>query len=176
MEGVSREAIAEMLREATTAVFATMLGLPCEPLPVWRESGDPAPVDGVVALVGIAGAWTGTGRMYCSPEFACRLAGALVSAEYRNVDAEVLDAVAEVANMIIGNLKTALETQLGPLGLGVPTVIYGRNFQARTASMADWVVAPFVCGDQTLDVRFSLMPAQAPGTRPAALRPEPARV
>ena len=41
----------------------------------------------------------------------------------------MLDAVAEVTNMIIGNVKTVLESRLGAMGLSTPTVIYGRNFQ-----------------------------------------------
>jgi chemotaxis protein CheX len=171
MRHVPREAIVAMIQEATGAVFSTMLSLPCEALPARQESGDPAPVDGVVALVGIAGPWTGTGRLYCAPEFACKLAGALLMTQCTAVDGDVLDAVAEVANMVIGNLKTALEAQLGPLALSVPTVIYGRNYQARTANISDWIVVPFASGPDTLEIRFCLVPTQAASRTPLH-RPE----
>ena len=85
--------------------------------------------------------------------------------EYKAVDGEVLDAVAEVTNMIIGNVKTSLEEILGPLGLSVPTVIYGRNYQARTGSIHLWNVAPFRCGDELMEIRFCL------SETPARLRP-----
>lgn len=159
---IPREDVVSMIQESTASVFSTMLNLPVDWQLTRQEEGEPAPVDGVVALVGIAGTWTGTGRIYCSAEFARTVAGALLMTEFPAVDAEVLDAVAEVANMIIGNLKTALEARLGPLALSVPTVIYGRNYQARTASVPDWTVVPFRCGDHVMDIRFCLMPTSAP--------------
>jgi chemotaxis protein CheX len=175
MQQIAREEIVRMIQESTDAVFSTMLQLEAQPEPSRLEQGEPAPVDGVVALVGIAGPWTGTGRIYCSPEFARMLAGALLMTEFAAVDADVLDAVAEVANMVIGNLKTALEAQLGPLALSVPTVIYGRNYQARTAKIHDWIVVPFRCQSQSMDIRFCLTPTPVtPNTR--VHRPEPAAV
>ena len=48
------------------------------------------------------------------------------------VNEEVLDAVGELTNMIIGNVKTVAEAIVGPLNLSVPTVIYGRNFTSRS--------------------------------------------
>ena len=63
--------------------------------------------------------------------------------EYSSVTDEVLDAVAELTNMIIGNLKTALEEHLGPMGLSIPTVIHGRNFTSRTVGTQDWTIVPF---------------------------------
>lgn len=169
METIKPAVITSIMHAATESVFSTMLNLPVEHQPIRQEDGDPAPVDGVIALVGIAGTWTGTGRIYCSAEFACQLAGALLMTEYKAVDGDVLDAVAEVANMIIGNVKTSLEETLGPLGLGVPTVIYGRNYQARTGGIHDWTVIPFRCGNETMEIRFCLMQT------PVAPRPLPAR-
>lgn len=173
MPPISHEELVRMIHESTGSVFSTMLQLPAEPEPARKEAGNPAPVDGVIALVGIAGTWTGTGHIYVSPGFACKLAGALLSTEYQAVDGDVLDAVAEVANMIVGNIKTHLEAVLGPLGLGVPTVIYGRNYQARTSGAHEWLVAPFRCGAEHMEIRFCLMETRT-SLRPATLRQEPA--
>ncbi len=175
MQNIPREDVITMIHEATASVFSTMLSLPVDWQLSRQEQGEPAPVDGVVALVGIAGSWTGTGRIYCSPEFARVVAGALLMTEFPAVDADVLDAVAEVANMIIGNLKTTLEERLGPLALSVPTVIFGRNYQARTSSIHDWTVVPLRCGDHTMDIRFCLMPTPVPVRLPH-LRHEPTAV
>ena len=67
-----------------------------------------------------------------------------------------MDAVAEVTNMIIGNVKTTLETELGPLALSIPTVVFGRNFTARSASSEEWVVVPFDVEGSRLDVKLCL--------------------
>lgn len=164
-----RDDVVKTIQEATESVFSTMLNMPAGMGLVRQEQGDPAPVEGVIAMVGIAGAWTGMGQIYCSAEFACEVAGALLMSEYKSVDGDVLDAMAEVANMIIGNVKTGLEAQLGQLGLGVPTVIYGRNYQARTGGIHDWTVVPFSSGGQTMEVRFCLMPTPV-GTKMHVVR------
>lgn len=173
MKPLKEEEIVAIIREATDAVFSTMLCLPAAPQRVRRESGDPVPVNGVIAMVGIAGTWTGMGQIYCSTELACQLAGALLMSEYAAVDEDVLDAMAEVANMIIGNVKTSLEAHLGGLALGVPTVLFGRNYQARTPGVPDWTVVPFASGEHTMEIRFCLMPSST-ATRTHSARPEPA--
>jgi chemotaxis protein CheX len=138
-----------------------MLNLPLEVDPsVVRTTIEPQSFHGVVALVGVAGSWTGTGHISCSPEFAQRLAGALLMAEYDSVNDDVLDAVAEVANMIVGNVKTFFEEKLGPLGLTVPTVIYGRNYQTRSSGVKDWVLVRLRSGQETMDVNFCLVPSR----------------
>jgi chemotaxis protein CheX len=171
MDRFSQEEIVSIIEQASREVFATMLGLPIEPQPAFVETGDPTPVDGIIALVGIGGTWTGAGRIYCSPEFACRLAGGLLGAEYKSVDEEVLDSVSEVANMIIGNVKTGLEERLGPLGLSIPTVIFGKRYLARSSKGHERIVVPFRSGEETMQIRFSLAPASA-SPRPLAGRPE----
>ena len=161
MEKVTQQEIEQAIAKASREVFETMLNLPLEiDSSAMRSAIEPEAYHGVVALVGVAGSWTGTGHLSCSPKFAQQLAGALLLAEYDTVNDEVLDAVAEVANMIVGNVKTLFEERLGPLGLTVPTVIYGRNYQTRSAGVKDWVLVRLRSGEETMDVNFCLMPSR----------------
>ena len=59
---------------------------------------------------------------------------------------------------VVGSFKTIAETYLGPLGLSIPTVIYGLNFSARTAGKEQWITVPFTCGEEALDVKVCLTP------------------
>jgi chemotaxis protein CheX len=161
MERVTQQEIEQAIAKASREVFETMLNLPLEIDSSAMRSGiEPEAYHGVVALVGVAGSWTGTGHLSCSPKFAQQLAGALLMAEYDTVNDDVLDAVAEVANMIVGNVKTLFEERLGPLGLTVPTVIYGRNYQTRSAGVKDWVLVRLRSGEETMDINFCLMPSR----------------
>jgi chemotaxis protein CheX len=161
-EIISPSEIVSAIQSATEDVFTTMLNLPLQKGEARQETEKPPEnLAGMVALVGIAGTWTGTGRISCSPQFACQLAGALLMAPYESVNEDVLDAVAEVANMIIGNVKTMFEEKVGPLGLSVPTVVFGRNYHTRTSGVLDWVVVPFESAGEMLEVRFCLMPNKA---------------
>jgi chemotaxis protein CheX len=55
-----------------------------------------------------------------------------------------------------------VEEVLGPLGLSIPTVIYGRNFTSRSLGMNSWVVVPFSCGDEKFEIRCCLSAAREP--------------
>jgi|HubBroStandDraft_4_1064222.scaffolds.fasta_scaffold60894_3 chemotaxis protein CheX len=161
MPTVTQQEIEQAVSKAAREVFETMLNLPLQIEPsVMQQAIKPETFDGVVALVGVAGTWTGTGHMSCSALFARQLAGALLMSEYDSVNEEVLDAVAEVANMIIGNVKTIFEEKLGPLGLTVPTVIFGRNYQTRSAGVKDWVLVRLRSGSESMDINFNLMPSR----------------
>ncbi len=153
---MDRDLIVKAAEAATTEVFTTMLNLQAVPEASHLEQGSPEVVDGIVALIGLAGPWIGTGVINCSPGFACQIAAAMLMAEYDAVNADVLDAVAEIANMIVGNVKTTLEEHVGPLGLSVPTVVYGRNFFVKSVGPQSWTVVPFRVGSELLTVKLCL--------------------
>lgn len=160
--------IVESICKATQDVFTTMLALEIKSgEPRW-ESSQPSPLNGVVGLVGLAGTWTGAGCISCSSEFACTISGKLLMAEYPSVNEDVLDAVGEVTNMIIGNFKIFAEDVLGQLGLSIPTVIFGHNFTARSMNTGEWIVVPFTCEAAHLEVRVCLAPT--PSAAPHAQR------
>lgn len=158
---VDREQIIDDIRAAAEEVFSTMLGTELTFKESYCDKGPSRPLDGVVCLIGMAGDWTGTGSISCSAEFACRIASLMLMAEYATVDGDVLDAVAEVANMVLGNVKTALEKTLGPMGMSIPTAIYGKNFLAKSFGDETWSVVIFECEGQSLEVKLFLKRAPA---------------
>jgi chemotaxis protein CheX len=155
---MKQEAVVNAIRSSTGEVFSTMLGLEVASRDAYDEVTAPAPRDGVIGVVGLAGAWVGTASLCCNAATACRISGAMLGAEYTEVNDEVLDAISEIANMIVGSFKTTAEPYLGPLGLSIPTVIYGLSFSARTTGKEKWVVVPFTCGDDAFEVKICLTP------------------
>ena len=168
---MDHEKIVGIVSQASKDVFSTMLGLEIEVGKSYIESGAPAASQKVVALIGLAGQWIGTGVIGCSPEFACRIASLMLMAEYQAVNEEVLDAMAEMANMIFGNVKTELEETLGALGLSIPTVIFGRNFATRSVGQQAWTVFPLKAGSDEMELKFCLMPNRDFQTRTARVHP-----
>lgn len=157
------ERLVEIMRSATEEVFSMMLGLPIEAGTAYIQTADDESFDGVVGLIGLAGTWVGAGRISCTAPFACHLSTALLASEYTAVNEDVLDAMAELTNMIIGSVKSRLEEECGPMGLSIPTVIFGRNYKARTAGGA-WTVLPFMSGEERLDVKVCLVSGAAAGS------------
>ena len=165
MSIIDRDKIVGDIRAAAEEVFTTMLGAELRFAEAYCDKGPSRPLDGVICLIGMAGEWTGTGTISCSAEFACRIASQMLMADYAMVDADVLDAVAEIANMILGNVKTALEKSLGTMGMSIPTAIFGKNFLAKSFGDETWTVVVFDCDGQRLEVKLFLKRA------PAALAP-----
>lgn len=152
---ISQDFIIASVKRSARDVFTTMLGVDLGE-GVAREGAGRDP--GVVSLIGVAGAWAGSGSVSCSAAMACKICSVMLMTEATSVDAEVLDAVAEITNMVIGNVKTDLEAKLGPLGLSIPTVIFGRNFHTKTAGNVDWTEVAFEWDGEPLVVKFCLAP------------------
>ncbi len=157
-EGLTQLELAEAIRASTAEVFSTMLGLELTVGEVFVEKEEAVPASGVVSIIGLAGAWVGSGSLSCSAQFACKMASHFLQEEYSAVTEDVLDTVAEVTNMVVGNVKTHLENRLGAMGLSTPTVIYGRNFQTRGARNQEWTVVPFSLDGERMCIQICMVP------------------
>jgi len=156
-EPITLPEIANAIRAATEEVFSIMLGI--EVAAGEAEMGQAGQNhSGVVAVLGLTGAWSGSGQLSCDSGLALRIASKLLMADYETVDEEVLDAIAEVANMIVGNAKTALENTLGPMGLSAPAVFYGGDFVTRVVGNPQMVRVPFTCPEGSLTVQIVVAP------------------
>ena len=153
--------IVDCVTRSVEHVFTTMLDAQAIPGEATLHDSAPEPSDGVVSFIGLAGPWTGAGSLACSPALASRLCALMLMTEADAVNDEVLDAIAELTNMVVGGAKNDLEPKLGPLGLSIPTVIYGRNFQMKGGAGATWINVPFDCGGERLLVRMCLTPSEA---------------
>jgi chemotaxis protein CheX len=87
----------------------------------------------------------------------------MLMAEYETIDEDVLDAVAEIANMVVGNIKNLLEEKLGPMGLSTPTIVFGGSFETRVAGSPDRVSMPFTCAEGMMTVQIVLAPKSKDG-------------
>lgn len=154
---LEREAIIGAVNQATETVFSTMLGMAVQAQPA-LDRPDPELLDGVVGLLGFTGGWVGTGMLFCEDHFACRVGSAMLMHECKEINADVLDGIGEMANMILGNFKEAMEARTGPLSLSVPTVVYGKNFSTRTSIHVPSIIVPFQLDQDIFQVRVCMKP------------------
>jgi chemotaxis protein CheX len=105
----------EAIAEQVWASYLDMAGTdPLIPLP-----GEALTVD-VSASVSVTGAWQGHIVVSCSHPASRLAAGELLGVEVDDVtDADIADALGELANVVGGNVKAALP---GPSRLGLPEV------------------------------------------------------
>lgn len=176
MQPLGQVTLVNAILAATSEVFEVMLNLEIAAGPAYRAPPSSEPTDGVIALVGLAGTWVGTGIVQCDTGLARVLFSHLLGVDETPggdaVDGEVLDAVAEIANMIVGNVKNTLEEHLGPLGMSIPTVVFGRNFTTRGGGNEPWTIVPFTCRESTMLVEVCLTHCpKSPESRRAAAVP-----
>jgi|SRR5450432_1960340 len=151
--------LAEVMDVAATEVFATMLG--CEIKSGAAQPGSSVEtVDhGMIALLGLTGDWTGSASLCCSAESACWIASQMLCSEYPEVNADVRDAVGEIANMIVGSFKNSLSPKTGPLAMSTPTLVMGSNMSTSTGGAHEWMVFPFSNNEHSFRMMVQLKPA-----------------
>ena len=153
------EQIAGMLFAATQEVFTSMLGSEVQRLSE-PETEQSASFDGVLVLIGLVGSVIGNGALVCSAETARNLSSRLLMTEFSNIDEEVLDAVGEITNIIVGGFKNLLEAQIGPVQMSIPSVIYGKNISTRNSgtNVAAAVRCAFPGGELAVKIRLAARP------------------
>lgn len=112
-------------------------------------------VSGLSAIVGISGAATGVVALRFEEATALGVASIMLAAQKTLVDETVIDAVAEIANMVAGSAKAKLDFDPPPR-LGLPSIILGKSYRLSYPSSALWVQAPFKCelGDFSMELTF----------------------
>lgn len=166
-ERIEPEFLAGLIERAATDVFEIMLRLPLVATGYRVQEEPSTAAHGLLSMIGVAGDWVGMGTFHCSPAMGCRIADAVFLTRHTVVDEEVLDTVAEMANIILGNVKTDFEPGRGNVLLSIPAVVEGRIFVKRSLSRRQWVVASFESDGEVIEIQIALSPNPNP-TVPAA--------
>lgn len=115
----------------------------------------------ISGLIGISGVCRGMVVVSLGEETAKRAAEAMLGSRPESLDADVLDAIGELTNMIAGGAKTRLEQY--ELAIGLPTVICGSGQRIVFPSGTAPIVIPFESdiGPFSVQVGFAEIPAAA---------------
>ncbi len=126
--------------KATLDVFHTMLGcaLTRGPLSVKHEH---TPAYEVSGIIGLSGACRGMIVVSVGRDTAIAAAEVMLGLRPEGLDADVMDAIGELTNMIAGAAKTQLEEHR--LTIGLPMVICGKAQAIAFPSQATPIIIPF---------------------------------
>jgi chemotaxis protein CheX len=100
-----------------------------------------APQYDVTGIIGLTGKATGTVAVSFSKQIAISLTESLLGEQPPDINAQVVDAVGELTNMIAGSAKAELESL--QLSLGLPTVLIGKATCVAFPSCAIPISIPF---------------------------------
>lgn len=120
--------------------------------------------DRVTGCVQISGEWTGAVLLQTTMEFATKAAANLLAMPYEEVQHEDRqDAMAELASMIGGNIKSILP---GPSYLSLPSVTIGKEFEFRLFGTTVVSKVPMLTAGEPFHVVVSQI-SQASAPEPA---------
>lgn len=117
----------ENLDRAVEEVFSKMMGMSCTPAP--GSAGGAEEWGRISAVVGLAGAISGSLVLHSGSEAAMRIAEQMTGVAPEGVDALVRDAMGEVGNMVAGAWKGADPRLASGCLLSTPTVVAGTSYE-----------------------------------------------
>jgi chemotaxis protein CheX len=142
-------------------VFHEFLGVELEAkLPYFMEKNEVTEWD-VSGIIGLTGEARGAVVISMKEDLAIKLTSILTGIEHKGLDADVVDAVGEIINIIAGNSKQELEEAFR-LIISLPTIVKGKEHTIKWPdSHARVICIPFTIGDKdsfTLSVALEAVP------------------
>jgi chemotaxis protein CheX len=131
----------------TQNVFSTMIQMDAYPISM---DACGAPETEMVGCIQIVGEWCGTVLLKSSIALASTAGSRMFSIDENEVaDVERQDSLAELTNMIGGNIKSIVP---GPSSLSLPTVTNGNDFQVRNFGSIPISDTAFQCDEHVFRV------------------------
>jgi len=132
----------EKIIESTQEIFSTMV--------MMEISVSPEPTleatihnESITGLIGLAGIHKGILAIHMPNKVAFAVTGSFLGMEVEEINADVEDAIGELANMLGGNVKTILSENGRDISLSLPTTISGQeyNFQQADTSAEKTIIS-----------------------------------
>ena len=146
-------ALAHSIQQSTGKVFKSMFAMEVNSNGFERK-GELQTGNEILSIIGIRGEWKGSFMLVCDPTSACKLVSTMLGADIPELNDEVLDGIGELANIMMGNLKDALEEGGKDVAMTPPTVIHGDNMIVRSRAKQEWLVVPFTTYNSRFEIRM----------------------
>ncbi|MBM4059505.1 MAG: response regulator [Planctomycetes bacterium] len=151
--------------QATGDVFRTMVNRKVTPGEVTIEKAQIRRAE-VIGSIGVAGFLSGSISLFMPRKLAQETVAAMLMLEPGTEvsDAELVDAIGELTNMVGGNIKTLLFQKTPLFDISVPSVYIGEDLQRRSVSDDLCFMVPFRVGDLEFAVEFLMVTKKEGGT------------
>jgi len=112
--------------EVTVSTFKEFVGIDISPKNPHFLDPDKAFEWDISAVIGLSGAVKGAVIVSMKSDLAIKLTDKLVGSKHAEVDADVLDAIGEINNIIAGNIKPKVPNG-EKIVISIPTIIKGKE-------------------------------------------------
>lgn len=148
----------ELITAAITDLFSTMLRMEVARVPI--ETGALNGEPHIAGAVGFIGRLTGVIYVHTTAGFARRMTATLLHLGNSEVagDNMINDAIGEIANMLVGHLKSRLSDRGMPCVLTIPSVVRGSQFSVEGISSTQGRLLSFEAEGKRIFVQCLLKP------------------
>lgn len=101
--------------------------------------------DSISGIIGLAGTHKGVLAIHLPHRVAMAITSSFLGMDVNEINADVEDAVGELANMLGGNIKSILSEKGRDISLSMPTTISGRQYDFQPTKDAESLVIPCKC-------------------------------
>jgi chemotaxis protein CheX len=143
---VTTESLKDIVLDAAKEVFESMVFTSLE------ESSDTAARNNAAFLASITfrGGVEGCLTVRCDPGGARAIAAGMLCSETPEnlTNGEIIDALGEIANMVMGGVKTRLQDEIRDIAISIPSVLQGRQLQPHIGEGTSNIAIPVTIGRQ----------------------------
>lgn len=132
----------QFLIDATMDVFNAMVFIEVAP-EVSGNDEDLAVDANLISCIGLAGDLKGLVALHCPAAVAMDITGAMLDMDIGELGEDCKDAIGEIANMVAGGLKTAVNASGRNIELAIPVTVVGSSFRTSGLAGAARVFVPF---------------------------------
>ena len=133
---------AKKIIETTEEVFSTMIFMDITAEPPLQQVKQTLGCH-VSAMIGLTGDFSAMLGIHCPETVGIAIASAMLDMEINKIDADVKDALGEIANMVAGGLKEKFSTENKELELAIPTAISGKSYSIASSTKSNRIIIPF---------------------------------
>ena len=95
------------------------------------------------SMIGLSGDISAMLSIHCPGAISLDIAGAMLGMEIEVIDADVKDALGEIANMVAGGVKEQFASENINLELAIPATISGKSYNVPSPTRGNRVIIPF---------------------------------
>jgi chemotaxis protein CheX len=110
----------------------------------------------LTAMVGLAGTYNGLVSIHIPWPLAISLTSMMLGMEVTEIDADVNDAMGEIANMVAGSFKQHLSKGGSDIQLSTPSVVNGADYNVSSGNNLENITIRFATDEEWLMVSLSI--------------------
>lgn len=141
--------------DSTQEIFSSMIMLEVSPGEPYRR-GNSMLENSVSGIIGLAGSIKGLLAIHMPNPVALAVTSAFLGMDVDEIDEDVRDAVGELANMLAGSLKAALDPKGSEIKLSMPSAIHGEEYSVNCLANAENLTVPFDFEGKTFLVELQI--------------------